>query len=214
MLLLHCLYTIGILHRVTFLIAHLGWSHARMLRLWNGFLFHGMLECTVIFPPLNCFTYGFSSSLNLNPFFYSKSVPLLWGGWCKAAKCHQHSCIFKYQGTLQLPAVLAAFILRGKKGDRLHIAAKFGIVINTSDTWLIFVVKHKLCVGEGEQADLQTNGHFMLSSLATPGCCAALVWIWVLLGQLPDDGVINYSSLPPAFYLSLSLPAVLMKGNE
>lgn len=67
---------------------------------------------------------------------------------------------------------------------------------------------------EGEKCELKCQWTFMLNSWMTSGCCAALVWIWVLLGQLPDDGMINYSSLPPAFYLSPSLPAVLLKGNE
>lgn len=124
-LLLHCIYTIWSLHWVTFLIAHLGWSHAWVLQLWNWFLFHRVLECTVNFFPLIvslqtlvweeiyvCFFLFFFFPFSLSN---SKCVLLLYGGWCEAVKCHQRSCIFKYQGKLQHPAVLAAFILMGEE---------------------------------------------------------------------------------------------------
>lgn len=79
-------------------------------------------------------------------------MPFVCGGWCEAAQHHQHSCIFKYQGTLELPAVLAAFILRDKKKNPPHLHFRYiwpfshflkfsmtaRLLIKNFDTWLIF----------------------------------------------------------------------------
>lgn len=154
-LLLCCVY----MHHLKASLGHIPncspWLKSRMSAYETGFSSMGCLSALWnIFP--NCFTSDFlvSEKKKIQTiFFNSKNVQLLCGG-CEAAKCHQHSCMFKYQGTRERPAVLAAFILRGKKGDSHHIFSLIWplmffshfwklsltarLLIKSCDTWLIF----------------------------------------------------------------------------